>query len=910
MHKAWNLSCFDSQCSFERQQSVGHNGAPKERFFLNFANPLETVYDDQHHVALIFDSKRTQNAIGALNSLIATSKQENYQLPSLHLVTTASQQAKIKSSWFFYKEFESRIHFYDFDRCKTLVREARAFSPNIHASAHCKFYLQMILPDSVRTVLFIDNDVAFIHFPNQCMLKFEAGNMISMAPDMGDICLRQPQRCWPTGFLARVPPNLTCGNDSPKTSLHACPSPGQVVPYHFNGGVVFLDLEQMRKADFRTLYEEHIWKQIYNQGLKPAEWGEQCYINSFFSAYPKSLRQLPCSCNYQFTGARRRVLCPNQQVTIIHAWKYGLKTNDPYSRYIRHFMKCQGNDCLTHVPQVRDVSVGSSIKTTAYVPFMAEPDVSSAQLKKPVFSIITRTVDRPNMIQAAISSVQNQVYRNFVHIIGIELGDNDTDYTTPLPAKTVVVRFQRSAPIDPYEACRVCHSTQGKCLHAPSSATPEKRQEFLQCLCTLSFPGNGAFEVLHKHAATDSYVIYLDDDNMLLHPSTLLKLATVIAMTPDSERRLFIAGSHLGRITPTPEAMRSKTVSQGDVDASNLVFHASHIPKTRWGRERCGDWRTARSLHAELQAVWISQFMLVAANPFRDSAVGSQGGGMRQDGSKVSVLITSMTSQGFRAKWLRRIVSRFLSDDYACVVGEVILIWNNPAEDPPVLPPGTRILRMTENSLNHRWTHGLEAARYSKILNIDDDMEVSLTAIMCMFHALRSRPKALVGPYARYFDPDGEYSIDEQRNYNRPYRMILPRVLMAEKSTLAAYSNWAHFFPYVDSQAAHCDDVLLNLAVVHNKGEVIRVALPAESVGDYWRSCIHEVGVRSNGLAGQKDRPLLRTECIREFLKEIPLPPAKTTVVQCASYGLVTGQSRKGYSPEVYGSSIYLPECS
>ena len=905
------MMIFNHESVFDLEESAAN--APKTQTFTGLSNPSvsNVVPADQSHVSLIFDSKRRQNAIGALNSLIYVARREGYPLPSLHLVTTPSQQAMIKSNWSFYQEYQSQIHFYDFSVCRTLVAEARAFSPNIHVSAHCKFYLHLVLPANVRSVLFVDNDVAFVGFPQKCMPQMNEGEMISMAPDMGDICLSQPQRCWPTGFVARVPPNLVCGNDNSIIPVNgSCAHPGQIVPYHFNGGVVYLNLEQMRKADFRSRYEEHIWKRVYSQGLKPAEWGEQCYINSFFSEHPSSLRQLPCSCNYQFTGARRRVLCPHQPVTVVHAWKYGLNTNDPYSRYIGHFMECNGDDCFTEIPHVRNTSLGRKIETSAYVPLKVESDVTPAPLKKPMFSIITRTANRPTMVKAAISSVQNQVYQNFFHIIGIELDEGDTDYISPLPPKTLVIRTPRSPPIDVTEPCRVCKSTPGKCLNAPPISQPEKRQKFLECFCTLSFPGNGAFEILHKHVPPDSYVVYLDDDNMLIESSTLLKMADVIAMTPDSESKLFIAASHLGRITPTFAAMSTKTMAQGDIDASNLVFHANHVSKTGWGRERCGDWRTARNLHAALESVWITDFMLIAANPFRDSVAGSQGGGMRQDGSMVSVLFTSMSNRGYRAQWLYRAIALFLSDSYAHVVGEVILIWNNPEEDPPELPPKTRVLKMTKNSLNNRWTTGLQAARYNKILNLDDDMEVSLTGMMCMFHILRSKPHAIVGPYARIFSDEGTYSMSEQRNYNLPYRMILPRVLMAEKSTLVAYSNWARFFDYVDNQAAHCDDVLLNLAVNHNQSEVIRVAFPAESIGDYWQSCMNETGVKAGGIAGQGDRSKLRAECIREFLTELKPPPVKTSVYQCANYGLVTGRSDYGFSSEVYESSIYLPECT
>ena len=862
------------------------------------------VLDENEHVCLIFDSKRTQNAIGALKSLIFLTMKSNQTLPHLHLVTTRSQHAIIRSSLI---NIEDKIHFYDFDNCKSLVSVARAFSPHIHVAAHCKFYLHLILPTHVLSVLFVDNDIAFLQHPTLCMPRWKQREMIAMAPDMGDVCIREPERCWDTGYVAYVPDNLNCGNDNPPTN-GTCPPPGKIVPYHFNGGVIFMNLERMRSADFRSMYEDHVWTAANKHGLRSAGWGEQCYINSFFSVYPDILHQLPCSCNYQFTAVRRRVLCPAKPIYIIHAWKYGLNTRDPYSLFIQHFTECSGHACFVNVPHVNGASAASKINATAYVPFPTAA-VPSPTFKKPFFSLITRTADRPIMIQAAVSSLRNQVYQNFVHIIGVE-SDQNSNIAVASSTRTVVVQLNRSPPVDADEACRKCNSTPGRCLNAPPLSQPEKRATFLECFCKLSFPANAAFDILHKYVAQDSYVLYFDDDNLILESSTLLKLANVISMTPDAPNKLFIAASHLGRITPTSQSMNSRTMAQGDIDGSNLVFHSRHLSKTQWWSHRCGDWRTAKALNESLKAIWISQFLLMAANPFRDSVAGAQGGGMRQDGSKVSVIITSMANEGHRAAWLFRVISLLLSGPYLHVVGEVILIWNHPREDPPILPSKTKVYRMTKNSLNNRWTIGLEAAKYNKILNLDDDIEISLGAIMCMFHALRSRPRAIVGPYARFFETNGKYSMSELRDYNLPYRMILPRVLMAEKNTLMAYSNWPQLFPYVDNQEAHCDDVLLNMAVVHNKSEVLRLAFPAESIGDYWQSCMNEKGVKKGGMAGQRDRTQLRTDCIQEFLKHIPLPQIKNQVYKCSDYGLLESKSDTGYPAETYTTAIYLPECT
>jgi hypothetical protein len=277
-------------------------------------------------------------------------------------------------------------------------------------------------------------------------------------------------------------------------------------------------------------------------------------------------------------------------------------------------------------------------------------------------------------------------------------------------------------------------------------------------------------------------------------------------------------------------------------------------------------------------------------------------------GKKVSVILMSVSKTQPRSIWLHRSVELLLSEAYSHVVGEVIIVWNDPNTTPPQLPTSARVLRMDRNSLNNRWTHGLNAARFDTILNLDDDFIVTPAAIMCMMHALQLRPKALVGPLVRYFDADGEFSRSPQEGVGLPYRMILPGLAMARKSVFTAYANWSDLYSYIDEQAAHCDDVLLNLALHHDRSEPLRLVLPPLSVGDYGAACTSAAA--KTGLSTQGNRRALRVECTRRLLQSLPPPPATAEAGICSAEGLVASFSLSGFDAGAYAASVFLPGCA
>jgi len=80
-----------------------------------------------------------------------------------------------------------------------------------------------------------------------------------------------------------------------------------------------MELARMRAASFTARLLSSIATTASIAG-KIATWGEQDYTNSYIRHHPNHFDILPCGCNYQFSSIRRTAKCPNEPVTIAHAW--------------------------------------------------------------------------------------------------------------------------------------------------------------------------------------------------------------------------------------------------------------------------------------------------------------------------------------------------------------------------------------------------------------------------------------------------------------------------------------------------------------------------------------------------------------------------------------------------------------
>lgn len=286
--------------------------------------PKQSTTDDQvFNVALIFDRHRLEHVKSVIRSVrhFTTSRDVVF-----HLVSPPDLHHQLE------KEFNvagSTIRTYDHALCGFVVRKVLPFSnPDIHTSAHCKMFLTDIITIAER-VLYLDTDVTVTSDLSACYGQpvNRPGALVSMGVDMGDVCQRNPDLCWPIGLHWRVPPGLVCGN-VPSRALSreppSCAHEGELETLQVNGGVALFELAKMREVGFVDRYVQSVVHHFRMMGSSPARWGEQDFVNSYFRLHPDELELLPCGCNYQWFGARREVMCGNQPVTIAHHWSVSL----------------------------------------------------------------------------------------------------------------------------------------------------------------------------------------------------------------------------------------------------------------------------------------------------------------------------------------------------------------------------------------------------------------------------------------------------------------------------------------------------------------------------------------------------------------------------------------------------------
>ena len=658
--------------------------------------------------------------------------------------------------------------------------------------------------------------------------------------------------------------------------------PGKTEPVQFNAGVIHMDLEKMRKVRFTTKLVEYAHHTARMLGInKPARWGEQEFLANYLRFHPSALKVLPCGCNYQWIGPRRHVKCPGQQLHMGHGWTQAVlrpRHHDRYNQLFMHFKHCDGAACRDFsqaphgLPPSDWKTVGHWTSEVAkdgpkeppkelqflnptpkcgHQSYGCDEDLDAPLFTKDVVNVLTRTASRPRLYKDCRDSVLAQSHPYVKHLT---LTDDNASQAY-VDSDVQLLTESRWASYDPHEPCSKCGAAKEKNCANPPYGPAAARQKFLDCYCQTAFPMNKYMERLHTQVQS-GWVVYLDDDNLLLDPYGLA-LGLIHARSRDEVILWRFKG---GRYVPHERNFGLKQVERGDIDSGNVMYHSSHMGLSHWGTTRCGDFRTISSLANKLHVNWLNR-TVVGVNPLRQ---GEMGMGMRGDlAGKVTVVITSSTSEGFRPHWVRLSVAQYLSKEYATLVRKVVLVWNDKSE-PPKLPDAVTVVRMHNSSLNNRWTKVGEHIQTDAVLNLDDDVFVSKAGIICMFNWWTQHRDRLVGPFVRK-NNGREYSQDELFG-KHAYSMVLPKVVMLDRSQHARYAKLRQpVRSYVDDQAAHCDDIVLNAM---NKEAPFRTLLPAGSVTDYFSACTKQPKntAHAGGMALQDNREKLRTQCLKWIL--------------------------------------------
>ena len=849
------------------------------------------------HVAMIFDENRYEFSQSVIRSLTYYAKDPI----TLHLVSPRTLH-KALHQW--PAELPGDVHVvtHDYALCEAPTSLISHIARDIHMSAMCKVFLAEIVPS--QHVLYIDSDVTVVSDVSYCWLKRGAVGtslgsdaVIAMGVDMGEACQSNPDLCYPIGMRFRIPLGLECGTTPKRAKIvraegRPCQSPGEYEPYQFNGGVALMNLARMREQQFTAKFVQasiHTWRAL---GFRQARWGEQDLLNNFFRLYPKSVKSLPCGCNYQYSAARRESKCGNQHVAIAHGWTRQLlntKSHDRFNVHFNFFRKANfsysDRNAMKELPPKipylsRPAPDWTPPEGTPVDVAYREHDPScslqshhcpaddlehskqvSIDILSDTVNVLSRTSKRPHFFREMQQSVKEQSHPHVNHIVGT---DDPISRATYLSHIENVVSFTKSSTrFDASEVCRKCVSPTGVCGSAPGLNYPKQRQLYLDCYCSTVYPMNSYMNELQEKVKP-GWVVYVDDDNMLEHKFAIAELLSTIK----SRKSLIAFRSHLGRVTPSIVNFERERIVMGDFDSSNFAFHTDAIQHAKWEEKRCGDFRVARNLADNLPIQWIDH-TFIQANPLR-AVLG--GLGQRKDVGKaaVTVVVTSYLATGWRPHWVKQIVDTYTAEDMVHLVAKVILVWNNPNEPVPATLTAVEsdrfvILRQKHNSLNNRWIDVLEHVESEAVLNLDDDVYVKREGLICLLSWWRRDRRRIVGPFVRRIDGH-KYVIDELTDSSQ-YSVVLPRVLLLPTTLLHDYASkeYSWFHSYIDEQEAHCDDVFLNILAQRN-GPPLRVLLPEKTMIDFYSKCFTVDSELTGGLALQKDRAAKRTVCVRELM--------------------------------------------
>ena len=191
-------------------------------------------------------------------------------------------------------------------------------------------------------------------------------------------------------------------------------------------------------------------------------------------------------------------------------------------------------------------------------------------MQKPLINILTRTSNRPNGFNMCVNSIKNQTYDNINHMVSY---DNDLDLNYIDDYNVVKVRIDR-----------------GEAIKNDKSVNPNNPSFWFS-------PHNLYCNYLLDEVK-DGYIMFLDDDDMLLHENVI----EVIVNNIVNEDTILIWKMQYpdGRLLPDNTSYKNKTIRLGGIGSPCFLFHSKWKDLYRWDGYKCGDYRFLDKLYKQI----------------------------------------------------------------------------------------------------------------------------------------------------------------------------------------------------------------------------------------------------------------------------------------------------------------------
>ena len=184
----------------------------------------------------------------------------------------------------------------------------------------------------------------------------------------------------------------------------------------------------------------------------------------------------------------------------------------------------------------------------------------------PVINILTRTFKRPESFKKCRESVLSQTYTKSKGKFG-----------------------DRSGKINHIVGSEV------KCEYYPAALLTKKEGKLL--------PWNLHLNDLGKLVKT-GYVMYLDDDDMLMSPTSVQEIADEIV----DENTLLIWKVRISSWTAPNDKHFGKVIKKGQVSGIGILFHSKHLP-VPWLAQPAGDFHVIDYLSKKLNVKWVNKVL-------------------------------------------------------------------------------------------------------------------------------------------------------------------------------------------------------------------------------------------------------------------------------------------------------------
>jgi len=192
-------------------------------------------------------------------------------------------------------------------------------------------------------------------------------------------------------------------------------------------------------------------------------------------------------------------------------------------------------------------------------------------MQESLINILTRTSNRPNGFKICQESISKQTYKNINHMVSYD-NDDDLKYLNNYPNI-------KKVKIDREEVIKNDKSVN------PNNPNFWFSPHNLYCNSLLD-------------EVKDGYIMFLDDDDMLLHENVI----EVIVNNIVDEDTLLIWKMQYpdGRLLPDNNSFKTKSIRLGGIGLPCFLFHRKWKDLYRWDAYKCGDYRFLEKLYKKI----------------------------------------------------------------------------------------------------------------------------------------------------------------------------------------------------------------------------------------------------------------------------------------------------------------------